>query len=104
MAEAGKARATKPHAPPKPDLPPDERVLTRRQAEYLAETAQLELRQLEGRHLRELDELLKFRIDPMLLLFRKVCGRVVRKDPLTGILYGVPNATVYVEDTDCSFL
>jgi hypothetical protein len=104
MPEAGKARATKSHAHPKPDLPPDERVLTRRQAEYLAETTQLELRQLEGRRLRELDELLKFRIDPTLLFFRKVCGRVVRKDPLTGILYGVPNATVYVEDTDCSFL
>ena len=104
MPEARKAPESKVEGDLKPDLPPDQRVLTRRQAEYLAETARLDLRQLEGRRLGELDELLKFRIDPTLLFFRKVCGRVVRRDPITGIVYGVPNATVYVEDTDCSFL
>ena len=49
-----------------------------------------------------MDEL-RWRIDPHLLLFRRVCGQVVKRNAGTGELEGVPNATVHVEDTDCSF-
>ena len=31
-------------------------------------------------------------------------ARWCAKEPVTGVLQGVPNATVHVEDTDCSFL
>ena len=37
-------------------------------------------------------------------MFRKVCGEVVKTDPVTGIDYPVPFATVNVEDTDSSLL
>ena len=43
-------------------------------------------------------------IDPPLVLFRKICGQVVRKDPVTGVEYPVPFATVHVEDTDCGLV
>jgi hypothetical protein len=33
--------------------------------------------------------------------FRRVCGRVVKTDPVTGVDH--PFATVHVEDTDCNF-
>ena len=33
-------------------------------------------------------------IDPHLWFYRKVCGQVVEKDPVTGVEYPVPNATV----------
>ncbi|QXQ05702.1 hypothetical protein KX816_16000 [Sphingosinicellaceae bacterium] len=43
-------------------------------------------------------------IDPQLFLFHKICGTVVKTDPVTGTDFPVPFATVQVEDTDCSFL
>ncbi len=105
MPEPRKAPTpAKPDATLTVDLPPDERTLTVRQARYLAETTGVDLKALEKARIRDLDGLLKFRIDPELLFFRKICGRVVRKNPVTGAVYGVPNATVYVEDTDCTFL
>ena len=85
-------------------MPPDQRPIGRAQADYLAEIADVPAEKLVGRPIAELDELLRWRIDPELLFFRRVCGRVVRRDPATGIVQGVPNATVHVEDTDCSFL
>ena len=86
------------------EVPPDQRPIGRAQADYLAEIADVPAEKLVGRPIAELDELLRWRIDPELLFFRRVCGRVVRRDPATGIVQGVPNATVHVEDTDCSFL
>ena len=86
------------------DVAPDQRVLTRREAEYLAREAHVEIDALVDRPIAELDDILRWKIDPFRLLFRKVCGRVVRKDPVTGEVQGVPNATVHVLDTDTSFL
>ncbi|MCP9447408.1 MAG: hypothetical protein NNA22_07545 [Nitrospira sp.] len=83
---------------------PEERLLTDRQALYLSRLANLEVKQLVGLPLAKAHELLKWRIDPALLLFRRVCGRVVKFNAATGGYEPVPNATVYVEDTDCSFL
>jgi hypothetical protein len=47
---------------------------------------------------------LEWRLDPELLGFRRVCGRVVKRDATTDEKLPVPNATVHVEDTDCNFL
>jgi hypothetical protein len=86
------------------EQPPDQRPVTVRQAEYLAAETGVAAKELAGKPIAQLDEILKWRIDPALLLFRRVCGRVVRYEPGTGVLQGVPNATVHVEDTDCAFL
>ncbi|MCP9448953.1 MAG: hypothetical protein NNA21_02685 [Nitrospira sp.] len=83
---------------------PEERRLTERQALYLSRLANLEVKQLIGLPLAKAHELLKWRLDPALLLFRRICGRVVKLNPATGNYEAVPNATVHVEDTDCSFL
>ncbi len=60
--------------------------------------------QIKGLMLSDAIEKFKFKIDPQLLMFRKVCGEVVKTDPITGIDYPVPFATVNVEDTDSSLL
>ena len=86
------------------EQPPERRAITQRQAEYLAELTGVSRHELAGKPIGELPEILKLKIDPLLLFFRRVCGRVVRVEPGTGVLQGVPNATVHVEDTDCSFL
>jgi hypothetical protein len=86
------------------DLDPDRLPLTERRAKYLAETAGVELEAIAGKTLAEVHERLRWRIDPSLLFFRRICGQVVKRDPVSGALLPVPNATVHVEDTDCSFL
>jgi hypothetical protein len=100
MARAGSAK----HHRDEDRVTPDRRLVTARQAEYLAEISGVPAEKLAGAAIGELDDALRWRIDPELLLFRKVCGRVVRVEPGTGVVQGVPNATVHVEDTDCSFL
>ncbi len=86
------------------DLNPDERAITLRQAAYLADITRVEGELLVGKRLGDLGELLEWRIDRFSLFYRKVCGRVVKTDAATGIVHGVPGATVHVMDTDCSFL
>ena len=84
--------------------PPDSIRLTKMQAERLSGLSGMKAEELSGRTVAELSKEFKWRIDPELLLFRKICGQVVQTDPDTGIEYPVPFATVQVEDTDCSFL
>ena len=74
------------------------------QAERLAALTNLDAREVHGQTVAELADTLRFRIDPELFFFREICGRVVKKDPATGVEYPVPYATVIVEDTDCSLL
>ena len=83
---------------------PDRRAVTARQATYLAELSGVPHEKLVGKELGALGDILRWKIDPSLLFYQRVCGRVVRAQPGTGVLQGVPNATVHVEDTDCSFL
>jgi len=83
---------------------PDKRKLTKLQAKRLSELARVDAKELVGKRIVKIHEDLRWHIDPELLLFRRVCGRVVKRDPATGDLQPVPNATVHVEDTDCSFL
>lgn len=83
---------------------PDKLPVTTRQAAYLSDLTGVASEKLAGKTHAALDDILRRKIDPELLFYRRVCGQVVRKDPGTGVLQGVPNATVHVEDTDCSFL
>lgn len=46
----------------------------------------------------------KFRIDPKLFFFQRICGQVVKVDPATLEEKPVPFATVHVQDTDCHLL
>lgn len=79
---------------------PDRRPLTPLQAERLAGLTGLRAEDLANLPVAEIAERFRWQIDPQLLLFRRVCGQVVKKDPVTGVEYPVPHATVHVEDTD----
>jgi hypothetical protein len=59
---------------------------------------------VKGKNMIDLRELFKFHIDPKLFLFEKICGKVVKKDPVTGVEYPVPFATVHVEDVDLNLI
>ncbi|MEZ5316820.1 MAG: hypothetical protein R2752_05415 [Vicinamibacterales bacterium] len=92
-------------ARPTTDTPaPDQRKLTERQALRLGALATIDAKPLAGLSVAEISDKFKWQIDPTLLFFRRICGRVVKKDPVTGEAYPVPFATVHVEDTDCSLL
>lgn len=84
--------------------PPEQTKITALQAQRLAALSDVDARELEGLTVAEISDRFRFRIDPELLFFRTICGRVVKKDPATGIEYPVAYATVHVEDTDCSLL
>src|SRR5258708_26052221 len=83
---------------------PDERPVTKREAAFLASQTGVSAEKIAGRPVAELGEILRWRIDPTFLFWRQVCGRVVRQDPVSRVIQGVPNATVHVLDTDCWFL
>ena len=83
---------------------PDRQPINKIQAQRLASLTGVSVKEITGSSVVELSEKLKWRIDPELFFFRRICGRVVKKDPATGIEYPVPFATVHVEDTDCSLL
>jgi hypothetical protein len=77
-----------------------ERGLTAMQASRLAALSGVEADKLAGRSLAEIAKAHVWQIDPELLLLRKVCGRVVKRDTATGLDHPVPNATVHVYDTE----
>jgi len=85
-------------------IPPDQVKLTATQAQRLGALSNIDAKPLVGLTVEQISEKFRFTIDPMLLFFRKICGKVVKKDPVSGIEYPVAYATVNVEDTDCSFL
>ena len=84
-------------------ISPDQIKLTPIQAERLGALNDVSPKDLVGMTVPQISEKFRFNIDPTLLFFRKICGKVVKKDPVTGIEYPVAYATVNVEDTDCSF-
>jgi hypothetical protein len=84
---------------------PDQQKITRTQAKRIAALANIKFdEKFTSLTIAQMGEQLKWRIDPALFLFRKICGRVVKKDLITGVEYPVPYATVYVEDTDCNLI
>jgi hypothetical protein len=85
-------------------LDPDRQPLGEIAAGRLAKLSGLSMKDLVKRPLADLAEIHRFKLDPQLFLFRRICGRVVKRDPATGALLPVPFATVHVEDTDSSFL
>ena len=83
---------------------PEERRLTKRQVEYLSRATGFAASELADIRLGALADKLKYHLDWSSFFFQKVCGRVVKRDPVTGVLYPVPYATVHVEDTDCHLI
>ena len=83
---------------------PDRQPLRELQAKRLAAMSGLNVKEIVGANVADLAEKFRWHVDPQLFLFRRVCGRVVKRDPATGTLFPVPFATVQVQDTDCSFL
>ncbi|HEX8905990.1 MAG TPA: hypothetical protein VF771_14170, partial [Longimicrobiaceae bacterium] len=84
--------------------PPDRRPLGGLQAKRLSAISGIHEKELAGNSVAELSERFRWHIDPELLFFRRVCGKVVKKDPVTGEERPVPFATVHVEDTDCGLV
>ncbi|MEZ5356136.1 MAG: hypothetical protein R2762_26165 [Bryobacteraceae bacterium] len=87
-----------------PEPPPDQRPLTKIQAERLSALSGVSARELAGATVAQISEKYRWKIDFEILGFRRVCGKVVKRDPVTGVEYPVPFATVHVEDTDCNLL
>jgi hypothetical protein len=83
---------------------PEARRLTNRQVDFLAKESGVDRALIADMRAGDLAEKLKWKIDPWWFFFQKVCGRVVKRNPVTGALMPVPFATVHVEDTDCNFL
>ena len=83
---------------------PDQAPLNRIQAARLSGLTGIAQDELAGRSISEISARFPWQIDPDFFRFRQVCGKVVKQDPVTGVQEPVPNATVTVEDTVCSFL
>ena len=84
----------------KPKRDVDEVALTAASTARLAQLTGVSAESLAGRSVLQLRKDLEWVIDPDLLVFRRVCGRVVKHDPVSGDDWGVPGATVHVYDTD----
>lgn len=82
---------------------PDRLPLNELAAARLAKLSGVAASELAKRPVAELADKLRFRLDPALLAFRRVCGRVVKRGP-NGEMLPVPFATVHVEDTDSTLL
>ena len=102
MARTRKTDTTK-LIPGRAAVPPDELKVNGIQASRLARLSGLDANELTGEPVAALAERFRWAIDPELLLFRRICGQVVKTDPVTGIKYPVPFATVQVIDRDCDF-
>jgi hypothetical protein len=100
---AGKRKAEATSLVPGKASAPDQIKLNAIAAGRLAALSGVESKQLEGQTIAAIAEKLHWVVDPDWLLFRRVCGRVVKTDPGTGTQYPVPFATVHVLDTDCDF-
>lgn len=80
------------------------RPLTERQVLHLSALTGKATEALLGLSIAEIQQKFRFEFDLSILLFRRVCGKVVKTDPATGEEYPVPFATVHVEGSDCNLL
>src|SRR5215471_19287343 len=92
------------HLVERPVTTPDESRVNRLQARRLARATGLPEREFAGESIAALREKLQWIVDPRLWLFELICGQVVKIDPVTGLKYPVPGATVEVLDVDCDWL
>lgn len=83
---------------------PSKFILGAASAARLAALTDLPADKLRDRSLSAILDDFRFQIDPGLLFFRRICGKVVKTDPVSHVDQPVPFATVQIEDTDCSFL
>lgn len=83
---------------------PDRMPLNSIQAGRLSALTGINASDFAGLSVSEIATRFQWQIDPELLFFRRICGQVVKVDPVTGVQYPVPYATVYAEDTICSLL
>ncbi|WP_423750648.1 helix-hairpin-helix domain-containing protein [Salinirarus marinus] len=95
----------------RPDVTASEWSVTERQAEHLSKLTRTDSADLIGRAAGDVRGRLEELLDPELLFSRRICGRVVKRNPEAGEddpesekWHPVPHATVHVEDTDASFL
>jgi hypothetical protein len=82
---------------------PDERPIGIVPANRISNLTGLPPSEFEGHTVAALSERLKWVVDPELWLYRRICGQVVKTDPLTGVDLPVPNATVEIFDTVCDY-
>lgn len=86
------------------ELPEPDRVpLNELAAARLARLSGIAAADIAKRSVADLATTPRFRLDPSLLAFRRVCGRVVKRGP-NGEMLPVPFATVHVEDTDSTLI
>jgi len=83
-------------------IAPDKVPLTESQAAVLSSLTGIEASKFKGQTIEAISSEFRWQIDPNLLLFTRICGKVVKQDPATGNQYPVPFATVYAEETVCS--
>lgn len=81
-----------------------ERIVTDRQASRLSGLSGVAAEELSGLRLADINDRLSDLLPVEFSWWRRICGTVVKRDPMTGELLPVPGATVEVQDTDCSFL
>jgi hypothetical protein len=84
--------------------PPDQRPLSGLQIERLAKVVQLDPAVLKGLSYLDVTDKFKWHFEWPWRNHHKICGRVVKKDPVTGEELPVPFATVHVQDTDSSWI
>src|SRR5260370_3505076 len=83
---------------------PDQRPLTKSQAARLAAVSGIDAAHLAGLSVSQINDKFRWRIDPEILFFRRICVKVVKRDPATGVEYPVPFAPFHVEAPDFSLL
>jgi hypothetical protein len=83
---------------------PDRKPLTASQSSRLAFLTGFDAKEFAGLSTVEIADKFRWKIDPEIFLFRRICGKVVKTDPATGVDLPVPFATVHVYDTDCDYL
>jgi hypothetical protein len=87
---------------PRNEVTPDQAPLSKTQAAALSSLTGIAADKFVGRSVAEISAEYRWQIDPDLFLFVRVCGQVVKPNPVTGNQDPVPFATVYAQETVCS--
>ncbi|HEV2642828.1 MAG TPA: hypothetical protein VGT98_08985 [Candidatus Elarobacter sp.] len=82
---------------------PDKHKLTTLQAKRLSALSGVPESDLAKATIAHISDKFKYEIDPAFLLFERICGKIVKTNPITHAEEPVPFATVHVYDVECSF-
>jgi hypothetical protein len=88
----------------KEKLNPDQVILAEKQQNRFSKLSGIEVNEIKRMSIAQLQDKLKWQLDPRFFFFEKICGKVVKKNHFTGHEYPVPFATVNVFDTDCHII